>query len=70
MTDDKGDVVHWAAETNSPGVVTQAGWNRRIIKPGDQITITLSPSKAGAPVGVIRKVVLPDGTELAVGCWI
>ena len=62
--DDKGNVVHWAGETNSPGVLSQAGWNKRIMKPGDQITITLSPSKAGTPVGVVRKIVLPDGQEL------
>ena len=64
VKDDKGNVVHWAGETNSPGVLSQAGWNKRIMKPGDQITITLSPSKAGTPVGVVRKIVLPDGQEL------
>jgi hypothetical protein len=64
VKDDKGNVVHWAGETNSPGVLQQAGWSKRIMKPGDQITITLSPSKAGTPVGVVRKIVLPDGQEL------
>ena len=63
--DDKGDVVHWAAETNSPGVLRQAGWTRRTLKPGDEITITVSPSKvSGTAVGVLRKLVLADGTVL------
>jgi len=64
VTDEKGTVVHWAGETNSPGVLMDAGWNKRSVKPGDEITITVSPSKAGTPVGVIRKIVLPDGREL------
>ena len=62
--DEKGDVVHWAAETSNPPDMIGHGWSKNILKPGDQITITLSPSKAGTPVGVVRKIVLPDGQEL------
>jgi Family of unknown function (DUF6152) len=61
VKDDKGNVVHWAGETNSPGVLARDGWSKKMMKPGDQITITVSPSKAAAPVGVLRKIVLPDG---------
>ena len=64
VRDEHGNVVHWAGETNSPGVLARDGWNRKIMKPGDSITITVSPSKANTPVGVVRKIMLPDGKTL------
>lgn len=64
VKDDKGNVVRWGAEMNSPGVLARAGWTRHELKAGDQISITLSPSKAGAHLGVVSKIVLPDGREL------
>jgi hypothetical protein len=67
VKDDKGNVVHWGGETNSPGVLKRSGWNKDTFKPGDEITITVHPSRAGAPVGVIQRVVLSDGTVLERG---
>jgi len=49
--DASGNVQHWAVEMNSPGVMTRQGWTRRQFKPGDEVTITVYPSKAGALVG-------------------
>jgi hypothetical protein len=31
------------------------------MKPGDEITVTMWPSKAGAPRGFLLKIVLPNG---------
>jgi len=65
-----GNVVHWAIETNSPGILTRAGWTRRSIKVGDEVTIILCPAKNGAPVAYIgsgdpgTKVIFSDGREL------
>jgi uncharacterized protein DUF6152 len=64
VKDDKGAVVHWACETLSPGKLARNGWSREALKPGDAITITLLPSRSGAPVGNLVKVVLPNGTVL------
>jgi hypothetical protein len=68
VTDDKGNVVHWAIESQSPGVLSKNGWTRHSLNPGDHITITLIPAKNGAPVGFSGttqgKVVLPDGRVL------
>src|SRR5215471_2850750 len=50
VTDKSGKVVHWAVETNSPAILMRAGWTRRSIKYGDQLTIILCPAKNGAPV--------------------
>jgi len=65
-----GNVVHWAIETNSPGILTRAGWTRRSIAPGDAVTVILCPAKNGAPVAYIgsgdpgTKVIFADGREL------
>jgi hypothetical protein len=67
VIDDSGKAVNWAIETLAPAVLKRAGWSSGTLHPGDQITVTVVPSKKGTPVGMIRKVVLPDGTELTGG---
>jgi hypothetical protein len=64
VKDDKGTVVHWACESLSPGKLARNGWSREAMKPGDAITITLLPSRSGAPVGNLVKVILPNGSTL------
>jgi len=70
VTDEKGKVVHWAVETNSPAILTRAGWTRRSLKYGDKVTIILCPAKNGAPVAYMgsgdagTKVTFADGHEL------
>jgi hypothetical protein len=66
VKDVKGDVVHWACETLSPGKLVRAGWSKDVVKPGDQITITLIPSKSGALVGLLHKLVFADGRTLGI----
>lgn len=62
--DDQGEVVHWVAEAGNPVDMLRAGWNANTIKPGDQITVDLTPSKNGVPVGRVRQLHLSDGTIL------
>jgi hypothetical protein len=68
VKDDKGKVVNWAVESQSPGILHRNGWTKSSIKPGDQIAITLAPAKSGAPVGFsggnTGKVVFSDGRVL------
>lgn len=52
VTDEKGAVVNWSVEMSSPGVLTRAGWNRRMFVAGDAVSIVVNPSRAGTPVGV------------------
>src|SRR5262245_12908244 len=51
VTDDKGNTVRWGLEMSSPGVMIRQGWNNRQFKPGDQVTVSVHPSRTGAPVG-------------------
>lgn len=65
VTDDKGNVTHWAAEMRAPGNLIAEGYTRRglmeKLAPGTPITVTGNPSKSGAPVLVFSKAVLGDG---------
>jgi len=67
VKDEKGELVHWGVETNSPGQLRNGGWNRELIKPGDHITVTVFPSKAGTPAGVLSKITLADGRVMSRG---
>ncbi len=67
VKDDKGNTVHWASETVSPGLLARSGWSKNELKPGDQITITIAPAKNGAPVGYALKIVLASGKQLVLG---
>jgi hypothetical protein len=62
--DDKGKVETWTSEANSPNVLTRHGWNRDIIKKGDQISIIGNRPKNGAKTLRLQKVVLSNGQEL------
>lgn len=65
VKDAKGNVIHWACETLSPGKLARSGWSKDSLKPGDQATITVVPAKNGSPVGFLTKLVLAGGRELA-----
>jgi hypothetical protein len=62
--DDKGKIETWLAEANSPNVLSRHGWNRDMIKPGDQITVIGNRAKNGSNTLRLQKVVLSDGQEL------
>jgi hypothetical protein len=65
---DKGKLVHWSLETQSPGILRRAGWTRSTLKGGDKITITLAAARNGEPVGFsgasYGKIVFADGRVL------
>jgi hypothetical protein len=60
-----GEVVHWVGEMNSPTVLKAAGWDAMTLKLGDRVTMTLNPSRAGTPRGVINraKPVMVNGKQ-------
>jgi hypothetical protein len=64
VTDDKGKVSHWVAETEPPAVMLERGWVRKSLKPGDQVTVYAFVAKNGATTSILQKVVLADGKEL------
>ena len=68
VKDEKGNIVSWSVESQSPGILKRNGWTRDSIKPGDRIAVTLVPAKSGAPVGFsgekTGKIVFDDGHVL------
>jgi hypothetical protein len=64
VTDDKGNVEHWVAETTNPAMLNRVGWSKDTLKPGDQVTLFVNPNRVGAKVTFLEKVQLADGKEL------
>jgi hypothetical protein len=65
VTDDKGNVEHWVAETTNPAMLNRVGWSRDTLKAGDQVTLFVNPNKVGAKITFLQKVVFSDGKELS-----
>ncbi len=62
VDDGKGGKVEWAAEGRAPGVLLRAGWSRSSFKPGETVTVDMSPAKDGTLTGLIARVTKADGT--------
>ena len=63
VKDENGDVVKWIAHTSPPSKMYRRGWNRNILTPGDQITVTGGPDKNGRKNMRLLKLVGPRGLE-------
>jgi hypothetical protein len=69
VKDDKGNVVHWSGEiAPNPAQLVQVGWGRKrseaALAPGTEVTLTIAPSFAGTPVGLVNKIVNAQGENL------
>lgn len=51
--DEKGEVQHWVVEANNVPSMSKVGWTKGSFKPGDEVSITMTPAKNGSPVGRI-----------------
>ena len=67
VDDEKAGKVEWAVEGRAPGVLGRVGWDRFVLKPGEKVTIHMSPAKDGSRVGIIARVTKEDGTILGNG---
>jgi hypothetical protein len=64
VIDPKGEVKHWAVEAPPPTMLTERGWTKASLKPGEMLTFHINAAMNGAPVGILRKVVLANGQDL------
>jgi hypothetical protein len=62
--DANGKPAHWVVEGGSPSALSNLGWTRSSLQPGEVITVELYQSKLGTPVGRLNRVLLSDGKEL------
>jgi hypothetical protein len=64
VKDETGTLRSWNLETGNPTDITGAGYRRNSFKPGDVVTVTVTPVKSGAPVGRLRTAELANGQKL------
>jgi hypothetical protein len=65
---ERGNVEKWQGEITTPSqLAREGGWTKNSIKPGDQISVIGNRATNGSHTMIVKKVVLPDGTELKVG---
>jgi len=65
VDDGKGGKVEWAIEGRAPGILIRSGWSKNSLKPGETVTVDMSPAKDGSNTGLIARVTKADGTILA-----
>ena len=52
----------YSIEGGNPGVFRREGFGKNTMKPGDKVTVYISPLKSGEKGGAINAVMLADGT--------
>jgi hypothetical protein len=62
-----GETRRWLIECASTSILNRAGWRFNIIKPGDRITIIVSPLRNGEPAALLKQITLADGRKLSNG---
>lgn len=64
VKDHLGNITKWISEGPSPSQMTENGWKKATLKPGDHVSIVGNPSRDGSPSLRLRWVTLPNGKDL------
>jgi hypothetical protein len=64
VKNEKGEIVPWAIEIDSPNFLKHNGWTRSTVKEGDTIACTGGRAKSGAFTMRCTTVKLANGLEL------
>jgi len=67
VPDEGGRVKHWSVELGSTSILMQGGWKFKDLKPGDKVSLILSPLRSGETGGLLVQITLPDGRVLGNG---
>jgi hypothetical protein len=62
-----GEKKHWLVECASTSILNRAGWRFNLLKPGDQITVIVSPLRTGEPGALLKQITLAGGKKLSNG---
>lgn len=60
----KGGTDLYGVEGGSPNNLSRKGWTKRILAPGDKVTVELRPLKDGRNGGYFMKAVKADGSVI------
>jgi hypothetical protein len=64
VPDPDGRAIPWSFEMASPVNLQRMGWTKDSVAPGDRITVSYYPLRAGSYGGELISVVLPNGRNL------
>lgn len=64
VRDEGGKVTSWSIETDSPNVLSRAGWSKSTLRPDDTITVTGFPAKKQHAALRLVTLELADGRRL------
>ena len=62
-----GAMKHWLVECASTSILNRAGWKFNMLKPGDTVTVIVSPLRNGEPAALLKQITLADGTKFSNG---
>ena len=62
-----GEKKHWLVEGASTSILNRAGWRFNMIKPGDRVTVIVSPLRSGEPGALLKQITLADGRKFSNG---
>lgn len=62
-----GATRHWLIEGANPGILNRVGWKFNMVKPGDTITVIVSPLRNGEPAALLKQITLADGRKFSNG---
>jgi hypothetical protein len=67
IKDKDGSVESWNLEGGSPSALARDGWTNKSLKPGDELQLTITPLRSGAPGGAwnVNKIKFKDGSPIA-----
>ena len=63
VKDDSGNVTHWVVEAWNPVTQSSRGWTKATFKPGDEVTVEVSPAKNNQPIGEFRGRIVINGKQ-------
>lgn len=72
VTDKDGKTLHWTIEiAPTPYSLARAGWTKKrtedALKAGTPVNVSLYPSRAGTPSGLLQRLSNGDGVEILGG---
>ena len=62
-----GQTKHWLIECASTSILNRVGWKFNLLKPGDTVTVIVSPLRTGEPAALLKQMTLADGRKLSNG---
>ena len=63
VEDEAGNIIQWRAETNSPSILRRRGWDKNVLKAGDEVTVTGFPGRTQTNYMRISRVEFADGRD-------